>query len=125
MAKHWWDTGDGSPTHSRIDRTVVLRALAVHLMESAMPMDFTGLSASAITALIESGSLRQSSSIRVQPTHDVLIDWAIGCLLFEESARITDLPLSLPAPARLARGVRLRHGCTRRCQSMRAAGTHY
>jgi PAS domain-containing protein len=39
--------------------------------------------------------------------HDVFRDWAIGCLLSEEPARIAELPLTIPAPEALIRGVEI------------------
>lgn len=107
MAKQWWDTGDGGPPSSRIERQRVLRALAIHLLDSSEPLDSGELPAAAIAGLAESGSLRQLSAVRVVPTHDVLGDWAIGCLLFGESERVATLPLTNAAPTRLARGLEI------------------
>jgi hypothetical protein len=107
MAKQWWDTGDGAAPANRLDRQRVLRTLAVHLLNSSAPMDTSGQPSEAIRALIESGTLQQVTATRVQLTHDVLGDWAIGCLLFEEPECIATLPLSNPAPTRLARGLEI------------------
>jgi hypothetical protein len=108
MARQWWATGDaavgGSP---RLERRRVLRLLAVHSLVSSAPMDSGSSPAEAIAALTESGSLRPLSSVKVEPAHDVLRDWAIGCLLYEEPEQIAAIALAAPAPARLVRGVEL------------------
>ncbi|KQW02802.1 hypothetical protein [Rhizobacter sp. Root1221] len=108
MALQWWTSGDAVDATGRLDRRRVLRALAVHsLLASSAPMDSSALSAEAIAALTESGSLRAVSSVRVEPTHDVLRDWAIGCLLYEEPGHFAAFALESPAPMRLVRGVEL------------------
>ncbi len=107
MAKQWWESGDGASSPDRVSRQRVLRSLAIHLVNSSAPMDTSSLPSEAISALIESGTLRHLTAVRAQPMHDVLGDWAIGCLLFEEHERIDTLLLSSPAPPRLARGVEI------------------
>lgn len=107
MARQWWESGDGASSPDRVSRQRVLRSLAIHLLNSSAPMDTNALPSEAITALIDSGTLRHLTAVRAQPMHDVLGDWAIGCLLFEEPERIATLPLSNPAPTRLARGVEI------------------
>ncbi|MFS2026578.1 hypothetical protein [Massilia sp. CT11-137] len=108
MAWHWWskgDAADATDAAAQLERCRVLRSLAVHSLASAAPMDTDILPARAITALTESGSLRPLSSVRAEPSHDVLRDWAIGCLLYEDPKYFTELALEAPAPVRLVRGV--------------------
>lgn len=107
MAWQWWTTGDAADAAGRLERRRVLRSLALHSLASSAPMDTSTSPAGAITALTESGSLRAHGSVRIEPAHDVLRDWAIGCLLYEEPEHIDALALNLPAPARLVRGVEL------------------
>lgn len=107
MARQWWESGDGAPSPDRVSRQRVLRSLAIHLLSSSVPMDTSASPPEAITALIGSGTLRHLTAVRAQPMHDVLGDWAIGCLLFEEPERIDALSLSSPAPTRLARGLEI------------------
>ena len=107
MATQWWTTGDSADVAGRLERCRVLRALAVHSLTSSSPMDTSTAPADAITALSESGSLCALSSVRAEPAHDVLRDWAIGCLLYEDPERIAALPLDAPAPVRLVRGAEL------------------
>ena len=107
MAWQWWTTGDAEDVTGRLERRRVLRSLAVHLLASSAPMDASSSPADAITALTESGSLRALSSVRVEPAHDVLRDWAIGCLLYEEPEHVAAMALESPAPVGLVRGVEL------------------
>lgn len=107
MAWQWWTSGDAVDATGHLDRRRVLRALAVHSLASSAPMDSSALSVGAIAALTESGSLRAVSSVRVEPTHDVLHDWAIGCLLYEEPEHFAAFALESPALPRLVRGVEL------------------
>ncbi len=107
MALQWWTTGDSANATGQLARRRVLRSLAVHSLASSAPMDTATFPADAITELIQSGSLRALTSVRVDPAHDVLRDWAIGCLLYEESEHFPDMALENPAPMRLVRGVEL------------------
>lgn len=107
MACQWWSAGDSADARGRLERRRVLRALAVHSLTSSAPMDASTIPAEAINMLTESGSLRMPSSVRVEPAHDVLRDWAIGCLLYEEPEHIAEIDLEAPAPVRLVRGVEL------------------
>ena len=57
--------------------------------------------------MVGSGTLRDLGSDRMTFRHDILLDWAVGNLLFEEPDIADSLPLDRPAPARLARGFEL------------------
>lgn len=107
MARQWWNSGDAVDATGRLERRRVLRALAIHSIALSAPMDSSALSADAIAALTASGSLRAVSSVRVEPTHDVLRDWAIGCLLYEEPEHFATFMLESPTPIRIVRGVEL------------------
>lgn len=108
MSLQWWTTGDGeSAMGPRLERRRVLRALAVHSLSSSESLDAGTLSTAAIAGLNESGSLRLVSAVRVEPAHDVLRDWAVGCLLYEEPGHIATIDLASPAPMRLVRGMEL------------------
>jgi hypothetical protein len=105
MARQWWTTGDSAEASGRLERCRLLRSLAVHSLESSAPMDTSTLPAEPVVALTASGSLRQISSVRAEPAHDVLRDWAIGCLLHEEPEHFAAMALENAAPLRLVRGV--------------------
>lgn len=108
MAWQWWTTGDSvNGGAERLERQRLLRSLAIHSLVSSDPMDARAESAQAISGLVETGSLRVLNAVRIEPTHDVLRDWAIGCLLYEEPERVDELMLSAPAPVRLVRGVEI------------------
>lgn len=107
MAWQWWTTGDAAEATGRLERCRLLRSLAVHSLASSASMDTSTSPTEAVTALTESGSLRALSSVRVEPAHDVLRDWAIGCLLYEEPEHFAAIALESPAPVRLVRGVEL------------------
>lgn len=107
MAYQWWESGDSAESTGRRDRQRLLQVLAFHSLTSSEPIDARAYPADAIGSLIGSGTVRDRLLDRVEFTHDVLRDWAIGCLLYEEPARIAALPLTAPAPMRLVRGVEL------------------
>lgn len=107
MAHQWWTTGDGGPAGRR-ERRRLLRALATHFLQASSPMDATSQSAEPIEALIGSDSVHEGSSIdRITFAHDVLLDWAVGCLIVDEPACLESLPLQSPAPAALVRGLEI------------------
>jgi hypothetical protein len=107
MAWQWWMTGDSAESDGRLERRRLLHSLAGHSLASSDPMDTCTSPAVAVVALTNSGTLRALSSVRVELAHDVLRDWAIGCLLYEDPERFSALDLQTPAPVRLVRGVEL------------------
>lgn len=107
MAWQWWRSGDGVDDAVRRDRRRLLRALAVHSLTSSAPMDTNATPGAAVDELIQSGSLRELTAVHVEFAHDVLRDWAIGCLLYEESGQVDSLPFRAPAPMRLVRGLEM------------------
>ena len=70
-------------------------------------MDASAASAQAVTGLIGTDSLRAVNAVLIEPAHDVLRDWATGCLLYEEPERANALDIARAAPMRLVRGVEL------------------
>lgn len=108
MAWQWWETGDSASRGAeRLERRRLLRALAIHSIVSSDAMDAGAASVQAVTGLIETDSLRAVNAILIEPAHDVLRDWAIGCLLFEAPEHINALDLAKAAPMRLVRGVEI------------------
>lgn len=107
MALQWWETGDGLDDATRRDRRQLLRALAEHSLISSAPMNIGSTPSPAIDALISSGSLRELTAVHVEFAHDVLRDWALGCLLQEQNGHLSSLPLNIPAPTSLVRGLEI------------------
>ena len=108
MAWQWWGTGDSASRGAeRLERRRLLRALAIHSIASSDPMDASAASAQAVTGLIGTDSLRAVNAVLIEPAHDVLRDWATGCLLYEEPERANALDIARAAPMRLVRGVEL------------------
>lgn len=100
MAQQWWVTGDGGETGRR-ERTRLLRTLAEQSLKSSGPFDTRQESSAAVQSLIESATLRELKPEQAIFHHDVLHDWAIGCLLHDEPVFIDQLPLTRPAPESL------------------------
>ena len=107
MAEQWWETADGQRDDLHRDRSRILRLLAECALLGPGPADVHSYPAKAIDALIASETLRDLRHDRVTFRHDVLAEWAIGFLLSLDDRAIDRLPLTKPAPARLARGVEL------------------
>jgi len=107
MAELWWRLADGSRDANYRDRARVLRALAERVLAGPEPLDVRDLSAVAVDALVHTETLRDLGDDRVAFRHDVLAEWAVGCLLLSDPSTIDRLPLVGPAPATLARGVEL------------------
>ncbi len=106
MAAQWWRSGDG-PEEGRRDRRRLLRLLAIQSLTSCSRMDVGETPGATVDLLIASGALREVTSVHVEFAHDVLRDWAIGCLLHDERTHLDVLSLRGPAPAHLVRGVEM------------------
>lgn len=107
MAIRWWEVADGKKDDGYIDRARLLRSLALQVIRRADHLDTSASPASAITALIQSETLRMLGIDRVAFRHDVLREWAAASLLFTEPATADQLPLHDVPPADLARAVEL------------------
>ena len=105
LATDWWRTADGRK-NSRRKRARLLRALAKQALASAT-LDASPFPAAAVDALIGSRALRDLGGDRVAFSHDVLRDWAVASLLFEDPDILRGLPLNRPPPAHLVRGFEL------------------
>lgn len=106
MAAQWWHSGDGLEAGRR-DRRRLLRLLAIQSLISSSRLDVGESPGATVDALIASGALREVTAVHVEFAHDVLRDWAIGCLLHDERTHLDALSLRAPAPARLVRGVEM------------------
>jgi len=106
MAQQWWTTGDDGE-QGRRERTRLLRKLAEQSLKSSGPFDTRAEPVEAVQSLIKSATLRELKPEQLVFHHDVLHDWALGCLLHDEPAFIDHLPLARPAPETLVRGVEI------------------
>ena len=108
MARQWWDSADGANTQSqRLSGQHLLRDLAVHALSSSGPIVPEARHDQAVAGLMDRQTLRVARHSHVEFTHDVLCDWAIGCLLVDQPNHLATLPLGRPAPVALARGVEM------------------
>lgn len=106
MARQWWDTADGANTPSRrLTGQHLLRDLAVHALSSNAQVVPEARHDEAVALLMDKQTLRIARHGHVEFTHDVLRDWAMGCLLVDEPKHLVKLPLARPAPVALARGI--------------------
>ena len=106
MAQQWWTTGDGGESGRR-ERMRLLRRLAEQSLKSFGPFDTRSEDAGALQSLIKSATLRELKPEQVVFHHDVLHDWALGCLLHDEPVLIDQLPLNGPVPETFVRGVEM------------------
>jgi len=107
MAERWWRAADGKMDSNYRERARLLKALAEQALVRAEPLNVSDRPAAAVDGLIASETLRDLRNDRVAFRQDVLREWAIANLLYSEPDAIQRLPLDLPAPATLARGVEL------------------
>ena len=107
MARQWWESADGPRNESHRDRGRVLRRLAQTALAGKLATDVGSDPATAIDDLIRSETLRDLGNDQVAFRHDVLRQWAIGCLLSTDAEAYTQLSMATPATAVLSRGVEL------------------
>lgn len=106
MALQWWTTADAGETGRR-ERKRLLRNLAEQSLKGSGPFDTRSAPAEAVQSLVRSATLRELKPELVVFYHDVLHDWALGCLFHEEPGFIDQLPLDRPAPESLVRGIEI------------------
>jgi len=107
MAEQWWKSADGELDAGRRERARILRSLAEMALRGDFALDVKDAPAAPIDALVKSETIRDLGVDKVTFRHDVLRQWAIGCLLAEDDTSFAQLPLDKPALAIPARGVEL------------------
>jgi len=109
LARLWWRYGGGrTEDDGRLARLKVLRAMGAQVLSSPGRVAFKidDLDSSTVGELLRFDSLREDTKgATVAFRHDVLRDWAIGFLFFEDGERLTALPMDKPLPPGLARGL--------------------
>jgi len=110
MAVDWWRTGDGGPSDEESAQTIrrrVLRHLAEGLIAGQENIDVANVDAGALSQLREKDAIHIDDLDRATFAHDVLSDWAIGCLLSSNTDIFETFDLSIPPPIQLTRGVEM------------------
>lgn len=107
MAEQWWSSADGERDGGHRERMRLLRSLAEMSLGGGFVLDVKDEPPGPIDALVRSETLRDLGNDKVTFRHDVLRQWAIGCLLAADETTFERLPLDRPASAILARGVEL------------------
>lgn len=105
MAYQWWETGDSVASARRLERRRLLHDMATHSLVSSSPFDTHACSSDVLAELTASGTLRSVRLDVHEFTHDVLRDWAIACLLYDEPNRLERLDRSQPIPVYLSRAI--------------------
>ena len=107
LAEQWWMTADGKVDGGHRERARLLRQLAERGLVGVGPWDLHNQPATPIDALVKSETLTDLGGDQITFRHDVLHEWAIANLLFNEPERIGSLPLTRPAAAKFARAFEL------------------
>lgn len=107
MARQWWLSADGHQDAAHRERRRLLKKLAEQAISQVEPFDVSGEPAPVVNALVSSETLRDLGGDKVTFRHDVLREWAIANLLYDNLTLIDTLPLQHPAPPALARGTEL------------------
>lgn len=103
LAKNWWETADNSPGDARAGQRIIAELAGIALTgEATLEMQEDS---AARTHLTRSLTLTEVRRDQFAFYHDVLRDWAIGCYLHEDDARLAGIDLTIPASPRVARGV--------------------
>lgn len=107
MARQWWLFADGQQDATHRERRRLLKKLAEQAISQVEPFDVSDEPASVVDALVASETLRDLDGDKVTFRHDVLREWAIANLLYDDLSLIDTLPLQHPTPPALARGTEL------------------
>jgi hypothetical protein len=107
MATEWWRQAGSHEVLGRRDRARFLKALTEHLLASPGAFDSSGIASQAIDALILNETLLELRTDAVVFRHDVFREWAVACLLFDDSNKIAQLPCNKLAPPDLGRAIEL------------------
>jgi hypothetical protein len=107
MARQWWETADGHRDAEFRDRSRLLVKLARHFLVSSEPFDSSSDLSTIIEALLQSGTLREFGRDRITFRHDVLREWAIANLFYDERGFQSAPDLSARATPDQARGAEL------------------
>ena len=110
LAKDWQDSGGGMgecTTGEIHSRKRVLHVVANGLIDNAGLVDVSRQDAQAVAGLIADAVLVEVHADRVRFRHDLFADWAIACVLSDDSSLIERLALDAPPPFWMVRGFEL------------------
>lgn len=113
LARLWWRYGGGrSEDAGRLARLKVLRAVGVQFVSNTARFSFRtdDFDSNTVAELLRLDSLREDiRGATIAFRHDVLRDWTVGFLLYEdhEGRVLNSLPIDKPLPTSLARGIEI------------------
>lgn len=103
LARRWWETADYLPGNPRAGQRIIAE-LACIALTGGSTLD-AHEDSDARTHLVRSLTLTEVRRDQFAFYHDVLRDWGIGSLIFEDIERLTGIDLTGPASPRVARGI--------------------
>lgn len=111
LARLWWRYGGGrGEDDGRFARLKVLRAMGTQVVTDPGRVTFQAddLPSSTVAELLRFDSLREDiKGATVAFRHDVLRDWTVGFLLYENEAYLSSQPMNEPLPPGLARSLEI------------------
>jgi hypothetical protein len=108
LARSWWEAGTNLARIQHRDRLNALRALARQSVAQVTQLEISGIDSAVTEDLVQADELVEIfKGSRASFRHDVLRDWSISNLLYEEPAVVDVLPLSAVAPIGLARAMEM------------------
>ncbi len=105
MAVQWWQSTNG--LEGRFGRQLVLRRLALEVFQGRNSLEVTAPESSTVQHLIADKTLRAIQLPRITFHHDVLRDWAVAAVLYDDPTVLRTLRRHERMPPPLARGVEL------------------
>lgn len=106
LVEHWWETADGAQKADVREAQRILSNLTKQTLAGADSLHIQSDS-SARAHLLDSLALREIRRDHLTFYHDVLRDWSVASLLYEDPKHLSALDLSAPVSPRIARGVEL------------------
>lgn len=111
LARLWWRYGGGrAEDDGRFARLKVLRTMGAQVISNSGRAVFKvdELDSSTVANLLRFDSLQEDiKGATVSFRHDVLRDWAVGFLLHENKELLSTLPMDVPIPTGLGRGLEI------------------
>jgi len=105
LLERWWNTADGQQQGVLKGQRLIADLADAALTGRDHPE--TCPDEDVVEALKSRGTLCESGWDNYAFCHDIFRDWGIAALLHKRPEKLSNLPLSTSAPARLARGVEL------------------